>query len=90
MQSFTFIFLGLNVMGSVYKLIKNYEVGDFAVGVTCERSCEEHMLKVQTTQVSEAFREWLATWPTCNLTREMHGQLFMFVSLINLPTLTKL
>ena len=69
---FFFIFLGLNVMGSVYKLIKNYEVGDFAIGVTCKRSHEEHMLKVQTTQVSKAFRKWLATWPTCDLTHEMH------------------
>ena len=46
------------------KLIKNYEAGDFAIGATCKRSCEKHMLKVQTTQVSEAFREWLVTWST--------------------------
>ena len=38
-------------MGFVCKLIKNYKVGDFAIGATCERSREEHMLKVQTTQV---------------------------------------
>ena len=77
-------------MGCVCKLRKSYEARDFVIGATCERSREEHMLKVQTTRVSEAFREWLMTWPTCNLTREMHGQLFMFVSLINLPTLMKL
>ena len=77
-------------MGFVCKLIKNYEAGDFAIGATCERSREEHMLKVQTTQVLEAFCKWLATWPTCDLTCEMNSQLFMFVSLIYLPTLMKL
>ena len=77
-------------MGCMCKLIKNFEAGDFAIGATCERSREEHMLKVQTTHMLEAFCEWLATWPTCDLTHKIHGQLFMFVFLIYLPTLTKL
>ena len=77
-------------MGCMCKLIKNNKAGDFAIGVTCKRSHEEHMLKVQTTQASKAFRKWLATWPTCDLTHEMHDWLFMFVSLIYLPTPMKL
>ena len=60
------------------------------IGATCKRPREKHMLEVQMTQLSKAFREWLTTWPTCNLTHEMHNHLFMFVSLISLPTLMKL
>ena len=38
-----------------------------ASGATCEKSCEEHMLEVQRSQVLREFRKWLTTWPTCKM-----------------------
>ena len=46
-------------------------------GAICERPCVEHMLEVQRSQVSGAFREWLATWPTHDLS---HKMLYLAVS----------
>lgn len=85
---------GVKCNGFSVKLVKNCEDKVFCnwltTGATYERPSEEHMLAVQKTQVLEAFREWLVTWPTCDLTHEMHGQLYVSVFLISLPTLKTL
>ena len=82
---------GIKCNGFNVKLVKNYEDRVFrdklATGVTCERSHKEHMLEIQKTQVSVAFREWLVTWPTRDLTHEIYGQLYVSAFLISLSTL---
>ena len=67
-------------MGIVFNLEKNCEEQGIsqlarnwlANATTRERTCEEHMLEVQMTQVSEATCDLLVTLPTCDLLAKGH------------------